>query len=183
MIVCAACLPVVLRTPSIFSAHTQVVQTVVFLLLVLTYSTIVDIPWSVYSTFVLEEKHGFNKQVPICLMGGGDHSLTPPPPHSSFPSPPSPPSLSPSHSYHTQTMGFFIKDKVKMFLLLCLLVPPIGAGLVAVIHWGGDHFYIYAWSFVFIISLVHTHTHTYTATMGFVFIISLVHTHTHTLPL
>ena len=131
-------------------------QTVVFLLLVLTYSTIVDIPWSVYSTFVLEEKHGFNKQVPVCLMGGGDHSLTPPPHHSP----------THSHFYHTQTMGFFIKDKVKMFLLLCLLVPPIGAGLVAVIHWGGEYFYIYAWSFVFIISLVHTHTHTYTATIS-----------------
>ena len=146
---------VVLSTPSIFSSPprpTQVVQTVVFLLLVLTYSTIVDIPWSVYSTFVLEEKHGFNKQVPVCLMDGCDHSLTPPPP----PPPPPPP----SHSYHTQTMGFFIKDKAKMFLLLCLLVPPIGASLVAVIHWGGEHFYIYAWSFVFIISLVHTHTHT-----------------------
>ena len=27
------------------------------------YSEIVGLPWSVYSTFVLEEKHGFNKQV------------------------------------------------------------------------------------------------------------------------
>ena len=48
---------------ALLGTHTQVIQTVVFLLLVLTYSTITEIPWSVYSTFVLEEKHGFNKQV------------------------------------------------------------------------------------------------------------------------
>jgi len=47
----------------LLGTHAQVIQTVVFLLLVLTYSTITEIPWSVYSTFVLEEKHGFNKQV------------------------------------------------------------------------------------------------------------------------
>jgi len=92
----------------------EVIQTVVFLLLVLTYSTITEIPWSVYSTFVLEEKHGFNKQ----------------------------------------TVKFFIKDKLKAFALLCLLVPPILAGLVAVIQWGGEYFYIYAWIFIFIISLI-----------------------------
>ena len=34
-----------------------------FLLVVLVYSEIIDLPWGVYGTFVLEEKHGFNKQV------------------------------------------------------------------------------------------------------------------------
>lgn len=27
------------------------------------FSTITSLPWSLYYTFVLEEKHGFNKQV------------------------------------------------------------------------------------------------------------------------
>jgi len=64
------------------------------------------------------------------------------------------------HTLCTQTVKFFIKDKLKAFVLLCLLVPPILAGLVAVIQWGGEYFYIYAWIFIFIISLVHTCTHT-----------------------
>lgn len=38
-------------------------QTVVFLLMILTYSAMIDLPWGVYMTFVLEERHGFNKQV------------------------------------------------------------------------------------------------------------------------
>ena len=41
----------------------QVKQTVVFLLMALTYSSIIELPWGVYMTFVLEERHGFNKQV------------------------------------------------------------------------------------------------------------------------
>lgn len=31
----------------------------------IVYSTITGLPWNIYFTFVLEEKHGFNKQVTL----------------------------------------------------------------------------------------------------------------------
>lgn len=37
----------------------------IFLTILLIYSTVSSIPWSYYYHFVLEEKHGFNKQVKI----------------------------------------------------------------------------------------------------------------------
>lgn len=40
----------------------EILHSVVFTLLGTIYSTILGLPWSLYSTFVLEEKHGFNKQ-------------------------------------------------------------------------------------------------------------------------
>lgn len=38
----------------------------VFIILMFTLNVIISLPLSVYETFVLEEKHGFNKQV--CSM-------------------------------------------------------------------------------------------------------------------
>ncbi|CAF0792174.1 unnamed protein product [Adineta ricciae] len=38
------------------------VQSIVFVVIMMSYSTIAGIPWSYYYHFVLEEKHGFNKQ-------------------------------------------------------------------------------------------------------------------------
>ena len=43
----------------------QITQSLVFMLLAMLFSTITDLPWSLYSTFVIEEKHGFNKQVSL----------------------------------------------------------------------------------------------------------------------
>jgi len=34
-----------------------------FMILGTIFSTITSLPWSLYSTFVIEERHGFNKQV------------------------------------------------------------------------------------------------------------------------
>ena len=35
----------------------------VFIELVMIYSTVTGLPWKIYSTFVLEDRHGFNQQV------------------------------------------------------------------------------------------------------------------------
>lgn len=40
----------------------EVTQTVAFALIGAFITTIIDLPWSLYSTFVIEERHGFNKQ-------------------------------------------------------------------------------------------------------------------------
>ena len=44
-----------------------------FLLLAEVFGAVTGLPWTVYFTFVLEEKHGFNKQVNVggvCWVGG-----------------------------------------------------------------------------------------------------------------
>ena len=46
-----------------FDSFHQILQSITFILIFMLYSTITSLPWSLYETFVLEEKHGFNKQV------------------------------------------------------------------------------------------------------------------------
>uniref|UniRef100_A0A8C4N7A5 CAAX prenyl protease n=1 Tax=Eptatretus burgeri TaxID=7764 RepID=A0A8C4N7A5_EPTBU len=45
----------------------EISQSAIFLLLASLYSWLVGLPWSVYSTFVVEERHGFNKQVLVTI--------------------------------------------------------------------------------------------------------------------
>jgi STE24 endopeptidase len=45
-----------------YSSSNETLQTLMFVLLGSVISTIIDLPWSLYSTFVVEERHGFNKQ-------------------------------------------------------------------------------------------------------------------------
>lgn len=102
-----------------------------FIFLTEVYSAITGFPWTVYFTFVLEEKHGFNKQV---YMYTRVHAFC--------------------YVFHVQTPSFFMKDQVKKFVLGCVLNLAIMAGLISVIRWGGNYFYIYAWFFVLLVSVV-----------------------------
>lgn len=43
-------------------AENEIIVTISFLLFTTVLSTVKELPWSWYYTFVLEEKHGFNKQ-------------------------------------------------------------------------------------------------------------------------
>ncbi|KAL9969581.1 hypothetical protein ACROYT_G021811 [Oculina patagonica] len=45
-----------------YTTEYEITQSVAFLLLGMLFSTVTDLPWSLYSTFVIEERHGFNKQ-------------------------------------------------------------------------------------------------------------------------
>lgn len=47
----------------------QISQSLVFLMLATLFSALTGLPWSLYSTFVIEEKHGFNQQVVKGLLG------------------------------------------------------------------------------------------------------------------
>ncbi len=40
----------------------EITHTIAFLLAVTVISMVVEMPWGLYSTFVVEQKHGFNKQ-------------------------------------------------------------------------------------------------------------------------
>jgi len=45
-----------------YDSQYEIVQSLLFLVFGSVFSTITSLPWSLYSTFVIEEKHGFNKQ-------------------------------------------------------------------------------------------------------------------------
>jgi STE24 endopeptidase len=98
------------------------------------YSKISDLPWSIYFTFVLEEKHGFNKQV-CCLLTNFI-------------------GISFLNYFLFQTFSFFVKDKIKMFIVTIMLTVPILSFLIYIIKMGGDYFFIYAWLFTTIVALV-----------------------------
>jgi STE24 endopeptidase len=46
----------------------EILQSIIFISIVMIYSTLSSIPWSYYYHFVLEEKHGFNKQTTIFFI-------------------------------------------------------------------------------------------------------------------
>ncbi|KAK4300709.1 hypothetical protein Pmani_027109 [Petrolisthes manimaculis] len=90
-----------------FSVDSEVPQTVAFICLASAVNTVINLPWSVYFTFKVEQKHGFNKQTPV----------------------------------------FFVKDKIKKFIVSQIISAPVVAGLVYIIKAGGDYFFLYLWGF------------------------------------
>eukprot|EP00117_Sycon_ciliatum_P021374 scpid53651/ scgid18757/ CAAX prenyl protease 1 homolog; Farnesylated proteins-converting enzyme 1; Prenyl protein-specific endoprotease 1; Zinc metalloproteinase Ste24 homolog len=97
-----------------FSPDREIVQSCIFLVLTQLVSMVLEEPWSVYGTFVIEERHGFNKY----------------------------------------TVGFYIKDKIKKFLVFTPLTLVITSLLIYVIQWGGEYFFVYAWLFCGTVMLV-----------------------------
>jgi len=91
----------------------EILQSLLFTLYSSIFSTIISLPFSVYSTFVIEERHGFNKQ----------------------------------------TAGFYVKDQIKKFIIGQLIQAPILAGIIKIVYWGGDHFYLYLWLFAMFMML------------------------------
>jgi hypothetical protein len=47
------------------SADSEIMQSMSFTFILSVFSTLVDLPFTIYYTFWLEERHGFNKQVKI----------------------------------------------------------------------------------------------------------------------
>ncbi|CAO3571417.1 unnamed protein product [Mortierella alpina] len=45
-----------------YSSEYEITQSILFFVLLTVFSTVVSLPFSLYSTFVIEERHGFNKQ-------------------------------------------------------------------------------------------------------------------------
>ncbi|XP_010877922.1 CAAX prenyl protease 1 homolog [Esox lucius] len=92
----------------------EISQSLSFLMLATLFSAFTGLPWSIYNTFVIEEKHGFNQQ----------------------------------------TLGFFLKDAVKKFIVTQCILLPVTSLLLYIIKIGGDYFFIYAWLFTLVVSLV-----------------------------
>lgn len=47
-----------------YDSSYEILQSVVFLVFAMCFSTVTSMPFTVYSTFVIEQRHGFNKQTP-----------------------------------------------------------------------------------------------------------------------
>ncbi|XP_015520248.1 CAAX prenyl protease 1 homolog [Neodiprion lecontei] len=95
------------------SKHNEILIGGTCMLIMNILSTIVDLPFSVYNTFWLENKHGFNKQ----------------------------------------TVSFYIKDQIKKFIVLQIIVIPLKCGVVWIVQIGGDYFFVYLWVFTGIVTL------------------------------
>eukprot|EP00457_Paulinella_chromatophora_P006758 gb/GEZN01006777.1/.p1 GENE.gb/GEZN01006777.1/~~gb/GEZN01006777.1/.p1 ORF type:complete len:474 (-),score=45.71 gb/GEZN01006777.1/:198-1595(-) len=85
------------------SFSSQLAQSLIFLLFYTIIGTITSLPFELYSTFVVEAKHGFNKQTP----------------------------------------QLFFTDKLKTFVLTCVIGAPLVSLILVVIEWGGQYFYLY----------------------------------------
>uniref|UniRef100_A0A5F8HA12 CAAX prenyl protease n=1 Tax=Monodelphis domestica TaxID=13616 RepID=A0A5F8HA12_MONDO len=50
-----------------FGPEYEITQSLMFLFLATLFSALTGLPWSLYNTFVIEEKHGFNQQVLVTI--------------------------------------------------------------------------------------------------------------------
>ncbi|CAM9665580.1 unnamed protein product [Ascophyllum nodosum] len=104
----------------------------VFLGLTLIIQTLVGLPFSLYSTFVVEERHGFNKQT-LGLFFVDKVMTDDEAPHQSRS----------ACSIHVK--GILLTVAISCPALVCVL---------KIIELGGRYFYVYVWAFMFLFSVV-----------------------------
>lgn len=90
-----------------YKGNYELTQTLLLLNISSLFFTVLDLPWSIYHSFVIEERHGFNKY----------------------------------------TFGFYLKDKIKKFVVMQAISLPITALAFHIIRLGGDYFFVYLWAF------------------------------------
>ncbi|KAF4524485.1 hypothetical protein B566_EDAN013100 [Ephemera danica] len=52
------------------------------------------------------------------------------------------------------TAGFYIKDRIKKFLVSQAITLPLIAAIVWIVHWGGELFFLYLWLFTTVVILL-----------------------------
>ncbi|KAK3913363.1 CAAX prenyl protease 1-like protein [Frankliniella fusca] len=92
----------------------EINQTYFFILINSIIEITLSTPFKLYSTFVIEERHGFNNQ----------------------------------------TLGFFVKDEIKKFIVSQIITFPVISGIIYIVKAGGDYFSLYAWGFTTFVILV-----------------------------
>ncbi|CAI2167721.1 2737_t:CDS:2 [Funneliformis geosporum] len=92
----------------------EITQSLIFTVTITTLLYFISLPLSLYYTFVIEERHGFNKM----------------------------------------TLGLFVMDTVKGFLITGVIGLPIIALGLQIIKWSGDNFYFYVWVFMIIFNFI-----------------------------
>ena len=58
--------------------------------------------------------------------------------------------------FFLQTIGFYLKDRVKKLAVMSAISLPLVAALLYIIKWGGQYFFIYTWLFTLVVTLVST---------------------------
>ena len=58
--------------------------------------------------------------------------------------------------FFLQTIGFYLKDRVKKLAVMSTISLPLVAALLYIIKWGGQYFFIYTWLFTLVVTLVST---------------------------
>ena len=58
--------------------------------------------------------------------------------------------------FFLQTIGFYLKDRVKKLAVMSAISLPLVAALLYIIKWGGQYFFIYTWLFTLVVTLVGT---------------------------
>jgi len=96
-----------------------------------TIHTLIDLPFTIYYTFWLEERHGFNKQVFSSHFAAECYL----------------------HNFsllflYQQTPSFFVRDTIKKYLLGQAISLPLVAMLICIVERGGEYFFVYLWVFV-----------------------------------
>ncbi|KAF6770957.1 hypothetical protein AHF37_10751 [Paragonimus kellicotti] len=57
------------------------------------------------------------------------------------------------HGFNNQTLAFFMKDRIKAFVISTLIGFPIAATLIWIIKIGGRHFYVFAYLFALVVTV------------------------------
>lgn len=57
------------------------------------------------------------------------------------------------HGFNNQSFSFFMKDNIKNFLLVQVIIIPITSAMISIVKWGGHYFFIWLWVFCVITSL------------------------------
>ena len=57
------------------------------------------------------------------------------------------------HGFNKQTPGFYAKDQIKKFVVGQVIQSPILAGIIKIVFWGGDYFFVYLWVFAVLMTL------------------------------
>lgn len=52
-----------------FWADSEIFHSILYVIITSTVKMVLDLPWSVYGTFVLEQRHGFNKETVGVFVG------------------------------------------------------------------------------------------------------------------
>ena len=58
--------------------------------------------------------------------------------------------------FFLQTIGFYLKDRVKKLAVMSAISLPLVSALLYIIKWGGQYFFIYTWLFTLVVTLVST---------------------------
>ena len=111
----------------------QIPRALVFVLLTTVVGMVLDVPFELYSTFVIEARHGFNKQTLGLFFMDKLKGLM-----------------------LTFVLGKskHIYMKRRILIIMIMIGGPVLYLLITLIQWGGEYFYLYVWGFLFCFTLL-----------------------------